>query len=497
MDNVKKCFYYNYIEDIWQDTSCHNDDDDIEKRLRNLNISDSKFSYVYLPINWSIELIEKNILELILHTKRITLENAQVTEIIDKEWTIDCDINQGVVQGWPMSLLTNTERNWRNSYVCGSNITFPELLAARHVDIPVDVIDVAIGYLQDIAREKFKFRPSFLGDAHGLNHLIAFCESPLDPNICILKDVLGKDAYRYVLEQGRCNCFLTLCHFFRINNPPPSLRKAYITNPESILVYVYLYKCGFRDINIIRRFFYREELLGYRLLNFRYNAINGEFSSKNIYNNDLKNFQRFCLWLLRYRTEKAIAPRVLRWCNERLTTAASDTLRMFVAAQLDENDTLIDNTVRRQLLSDGLTREVHDTLVEEIFAVRPDIIPPHFYNHEMNYSNVVYNYTEKELSYSTVIAQYVICLPKDSNELRKWGNLFHNCVASYNSAVISKSTLILAMKEGEKYVACIEVRQNRIIQALGYCNQTLSLKHRQIISEWADANKIFYRNKIS
>jgi len=51
------------------------------------------------------------------------------------------------------------------------------------------------------------------------------------------------------------------------------------------------------------------------------------------------------------------------------------------------------------------------------------------------------------------------------------------------------------MKEQGKFVACIEIRQGRITQALGYCNQRLELKYRDAISEWAKANKLFYGHK--
>ena len=390
--------------------------------------------------------------------------------------------------------MNNVERNWRNAYVCGANTAFPELLAARYVDIPADVIDVAINYLQDIVKVKFGFRPSFIGDAHGLSHLIAFCESPLDPNVCILRDALGNEAYRHILERGRCDCFKSLCEYFKIKKPPPSLRKAYIVNPESFLVYVYLRQCGFHDINIIRRFFYREEVFGYKLLDFRYHALTNMFTLKGIGNYDLANFQRFCLWLLRYRSEKAIASRVLRWCNERFTTAASDTLRMFAEAQLDVDEEQIDYIIRRKLLNEGLTNEVHDMLVDDIFITHPEAINPHIRTKNGQYINIKFEYSEKTLNLESTMGDYHIILPKDSNELRKWGNVFHNCVASYISAVAHKSSIILAMKKQEKYIACIEIQQNRIIQALGYCNQNLSIEYRRIIGGWSVLNKIFYRN---
>ena len=107
--------------------------------------------------------------------------------------------------------------------------------------------------------------------------------------------------------------------------------------------------------------------------------------------------------------------------------------------------------------------------------------------------NTVYEYKDKELALETELGEYTFRLPKDTNELRKWGNIFHNCVASYDSAVISRWSLIVAMKKQEKYVACIEVKQGRITQALGHCNQRLSVDYGTVIAEWAKENKIFCR----
>lgn len=117
------------------------------------------------------------------------------------------------MQGWPASIVTNEVRNWRNGYVCGAGILFPELLAARHVDIPAVVINAAIDYLQGIAAAEYGFHPSYIGDAHGLLHLIAFCESALDPNIYLLKDVLGQAAYKAIKEQGKFDSYRELCRF--------------------------------------------------------------------------------------------------------------------------------------------------------------------------------------------------------------------------------------------------------------------------------------------
>ena len=74
-----------------------------------------------------------------------------------------------------------------------------------------------------------------------------------------------------------------------------------------------------------------------------------------------------------------------------------------------------------------------------------------------------------------------------------YGEAFHNCVVSYCIDVVKKRSLILAMKRDNKYVACIEVQQRRVVQALGPCNQKLPAEVREVLRKWADKKKIGYR----
>jgi len=102
-------------------------------------------------------------------------------------------------------------------------------------------------------------------------------------------------------------------------------------------------------------------------------------------------------------------------------------------------------------------------------------------------------YTSKELGYSDELEGYQILLPQDTDEIRAYGRAFHNCLASYCSSVLEKRSLILSMKQGQKYIACLEVAQNRLVQALGPCNQKLTMEIAEVICHWADKKKIAYK----
>lgn len=490
MNANRRIFYYNYEDDVWQESKCN--ENNVEYRLKRLNVYDNDYSTVYLPMIWSVELRENRIVELILYTKALTIENGSISNTQYKEWTIDCDFDNHIMQGWPVSLIRNTKRNWRNGYVCGANIAFPELLATTYVDIPVTVIDVAIEYLRDVAKDRFGFRPSYLGNAHGLNNLIAFFESPLDPNLYMLKDVIGEKNYTNMLRSGCFDTYRELCKLFGIEKPPSSLRKAYVMKPENLVIYIFLRNCGFADINIIRRFFYREEIFGYPLLKLHYDDITGQITQNSHSGYAISYFQRFCRWLLSHRSEKAIASRILRWSNEKFSHAAIDTLRMFIAAELYENEELINITIVQRLINEGLTQEVHDALFEDLYIIRPDIADPFHNRKKLEYKNTTYSYNDKEISLETTIDGYDFFLPKDTKELQKWSNKFHNCVACYDSMIINGNSLIVAMQKEDKYVACIEIQQRKITQALGVCNTNLSKEYKFIINIWAKLNNILY-----
>ena len=65
MNGKKRYFYYNAMEDDWQEQVCPQDD--LEYRLKGLKMDDGRFSYVYLPLSWSVELLPNRTVELVLH----------------------------------------------------------------------------------------------------------------------------------------------------------------------------------------------------------------------------------------------------------------------------------------------------------------------------------------------------------------------------------------------------------------------------------------------
>lgn len=435
--------------------------------------------FVFSPHHWIVEAKSNGVVEVSLWLYMVAFVQGELQSVQAKEWTIACDCVHGKVQAWPIALLRERTNGWFHSFTCSASRLYTEMIGASSVEIPTVVTEAAISFMQDFAKREFGFLPTCPGNIHGLRHMIAFCYRPLDLNIHSFRNVIG-ETYEQLFPRNQRDNYRPLCRFLQLEHPPKSLRKAYNDSPENIVAFVLLRQLGFRDINIIRRFFYREELFGFCLLKLSYNPVNQrlEDGGHQHWNPYLVWLERFCQWFLRHSNEACLGERLIGEWNDN----ATDILRMFVFVNLDRNEAALQPGTIRRLLREGLTRRVHDEMAHELRARIP--------REERQYSweplpNVAISYTNEERKYEDTIDGYRFLLPKDTDALNEFGRCFHNCVASYRDNVLEKRSLIFAMKREEKYVACIEVRQRRVVQAKGPCNQELSADVMEVLRKWA------------
>ena len=487
----KKSFGYDASTQQWVEGEIFDVDldDQVRKFARGYN------QRLFIPRQWIVELREDGIVSAALQLDAVNIVGGKAESVQEKEWLLECDVTNSIVQAWPKAMMTGRVNGWVGAFSCTTSVTFPDMLGASYVDVPASVTDAAISYMQELAAEEFGFNPTYTGNIHGIRHMIGFCKRPLDLNIHQFRHFVGEQYEEFFPREQRDN-YRPLCQFFQIANPPKSLRKIYGESPESFVAYILLRQLGLRDINVIRRFFHREKLFGWTLMEMSYIPEQSRLSrGRYLYQECLDWLEIFCHWYLRYRPETALAN-----CLHPLAVAdewnqdAIDILRMFTVANIADNDGVLHQETKRRLLREGFTREVHDLMMEEL----PDILP-----HRNNWfepsappvppKNMPISYTKAEKKYVDSREGYSIVLPKDTDELRSYGKAFHNCVASYCEGVLEKRTLILAMKRGNKYIACLEVRQNRLTQALGPCNQKLPMAVGEVLCRWADEKKIAYK----
>ena len=448
-----------------------------------------KDAFIFVPHHWIVEAKNDGVVEVSLWLYMCTAVQGAIQSIQAKEWTIACDCVHGKVEAWPIALLRERTNGWLHSFICFGSRSCAEMNGAYHVDIPTVVTEAAISFMQESVRRGVGFRPTCPGNIHGLRHMIAFCHRPFDLNIHLFCGVVGV-FYEQLFPRNQRDNYRPLCRFFQLEHPPKSLRKAYNDFPANLVAFVLLRQFGFRDINIIRRFFYREDLFGFQLLQLSFNPESRRMEdiSHQQAHPYLIWLERFCRWFLRHRTERHLAEYLRPLVAGEWNYSAADILRMFMYANLDRNETALQPDTLRRLLRERFTRRLHDAMVRELAAILP--------RDERAWQdriNMALHYTESEQDYVDSIDGYRFMLPQDTDELWGYGEAFHNCVASYRNDVIAKRSLILAMKRDDKYIACIEVRQRRVVQAKGPCNQRLSVEVREILRKWADKKKIGYR----
>ena len=486
----KKTFGYDSTIRQWIEDTVF--DADIANLISELVNNENQL--LFIPNKWSVECWTNGIVNVSLHLNMIHIVDGKAVSVQEKEWSIECDFTHSKVQAWPIAMLRNkSEGGWIGAYTCEASAIFPDMHGAACVEIPTVVTETAISFMQEMAEEEFGFKPTYMGSIHGIEHMISFCMRPLDMNIYRFRHLVGQN-YETLFPRDQCDNYRALCRFFHIDKPPKSLRKIYGEYPESFVAYLLFRQLGFTDINVIRRFFHREKLFGWRLMDMSYLPEQSRLSKAlYLYEERIRWLERFCRWYLRHRSESALA-NYLRplavadeWEQDNI-----DILRMFIEAGVDIDDHVLHQETKRRLIREGFTREVHDLMMEEL----PGILPQRrdgLFNSVPKIPNVVIEYTKAERKYEDVIDCYQIVLPKDTNEICSYGEKFHNCVASYCGSVVNKRTLILAMKQGDKYIACLEIQQNRLIQALGPCNQHLSTEVGAVLCRWADSKKIAYK----
>ncbi len=124
---------------------------------------------------------------------------------------------------------------------------------------------------------------------------------------------------------------------------------------------------------------------------------------------------------------------------------------------------------------------IHDELVRIFNEVGLD-------NHEITYTP-----QEEKRVYET--DRYAIRLAEDTHRLLDIGKKMHICVGSYDQFALKKQCTIyyIAEKQTDRYVGCIEMRDNRLIQAKGYCNGYLQ-NEKNLLVQWTQAKKINTRS---
>ncbi len=130
-----------------------------------------------------------------------------------------------------------------------------------------------------------------------------------------------------------------------------------------------------------------------------------------------------------------------------------DTNRMFNRLNADEKIPIMRAINNEKMWT---INNLHDKCTQFINRNRPQFQP-----RKIDESAFVFddNIKKFELNKENI----KIVLPKDPQEMLKWGNELHNCVYSYHDMVRSRLSIVLGLSIDDKLMACIEIKQFGVV----------------------------------
>ncbi len=88
-----------------------------------------------------------------------------------------------------------------------------------------------------------------------------------------------------------------------------------------------------------------------------------------------------------------------------------------------------------------------------------------------------------------------IKLAEDTDRLIDIGHIMHICVGGYGNAAVNKRTTIYYMQDkSEKYIGCIEVKKNKLVQAKAFANGLLTGDAAKTLKNWVKAMRLNTEN---
>lgn len=378
-----------------------------------------------------------------------------------KSYSVTLDFLGGNIRRWPLWCINE----W------GLQITQPD---GRCFEcLPAEVSVAAVPFLRQLAADEFGFKPTVMTTVYPERQALAFFHRPLDLNIYLLRKFIGYGKFETFFPVNQADNYTPLCKCLGLGKTPKSLRRAYARTPFAVIAYRMMKDFGFKDVNIIRRSYELEQIGPIHLEDVRWGSQNrlNVSGAADLY----EAFQFYCGYLLSSgKKEKYVIHRLIDKSREPWKNWKIDTIKMF-HRYFDD----ISEDIRKRVMRDELSELLHDELAEEVACIEggrggEELI---FYEPEL-------------LAYENKINEFEIRLVHRTNELSEIGEKLHNCVASYKYDVVHHYSTIATVKYHDKYVACLEIKDDGIYQALGPCNRYLTGDVLLAVAYWAQLHNL-------
>lgn len=379
---------------------------------------------------------------------------------------------------------------------------------------------------------KKPIKPEFENMNYWLDSLASF---PCEPGITELFNIVPETKN---IRSDDKNAWFSLCNLLGIKSFP-ALHKIFRKNPKSIISYKNILYCGFKDLNII------EEMLSDDSCRLVFSD-DDFFEKYSEYRTTEKDLKFFFEKALEKRTEKSVWNTIKRNIKTYIQNQNEGEPENYylqniynslhsskiLGQRLDDNfsksyDNKINmlNIIEENEISDSNykinffndynsytnERYIYDFFdAARMFKMYYDFLPEELvhsviydglsrYNHDAlskhnpQQKNVTFKYSEAELSLEDSVLDYDFYLPKESAELINLGSTLHNCVGSYAESVLAKECTIVAAKQDNFPVLCIEVRNlSTVNQVRANFNSRPSEKQKEAFDIWCKRHKLSY-----
>lgn len=378
----------------------------------------------------------------------------------------------------------------KNRHSFGENIKiFDWKVAYTHFKIPEIVEEAAMETLRDSTKAIYRIKPTVITKFKGVEKICAYVERPFDLNIILLKNFFADFGdFDKIFPYDCTDNYKIICRLLEIN-PPKSLRKAYAKNPYAIVWYMIFKQLEVKDINFMQKFFLLDECITVMPLNEFCFCRKDKQIVKMRYSDRWRALQHFCKYLIKERSERFMMNWLYKFSTkENLTQNQIDTFEMFY--KYEEN---ISAEIKTKLFKNGLTWYIHDAMSAEVA------------DYLQKRDNVKIFYDEKVLNCEGNINGYDFKVVKETKDLYYVGLKLANCVATYRNSVLNLYSIIFVVAKNDELVACIEICDGEIVQALGYHNQNLNDEISEAVREWQkskvivqmkDATAKFFQNEV-
>ena len=184
---------------------------------------------------------------------------------------------------------------------------------------------------------------------------------------------------------------------------------------------------------------------------------------------NVSNLIQFILFLKRFYSEKSI---VSFFANNDLMFDFywKDTLTMFT-----QNIELIEKHFQKVKCK---VKPMHDEVSR---AIKTEYAKKHIQH---------FFYSDSIADTQINIKDFSFKLPQNSYELFQWSETLHNCLFSYEKAIVESRSIIYGVFIKKKLKYALEVVRHTLLQASGYNNAQIQKHHMQTIDLWLEKNHI-------